>query len=349
MTLTEVSYYFRKIAPIAIFSFIFLIFFYFFIKLMWPIMFPPPPPPLMIDPIFGKISPVKFSYQIDYPSNIEFILDTIEGEPITATKTAKIYYLSSKPPRFGYLETIYLMAKNLGFDTEKVKHKIDDKNAIFQDEEKKLIVDISNFNFEYKYNYENNEQLFQNPIIYNESLIKEQVKEFLRMLGRYPEELAKGRENVIFLAYDSSTKEFNVVQRKEEANAVEVDFYRPDIDGFSTVSPKYFNSQNFVVGVFEEDKFKFIKAQIKFFEKEDQKAGIYPLKTGEEVWQELKEKKANIVFLGERTNQIMIKKMFLAYYDPDSYQEYLQPIYVFLGDQGFVAYVSAVKEEYVIK
>lgn len=345
MTLTEVSYYFRKTAPMAIFIFIFLIFFYFLINLMWPIIFPPPTRPLITDPVFGKIPPVNFSYKINYPSNVDFILDTIEGEPITATATAKIYYLPSKSPRFGYLQAIYLMAKNLGFDTEKIKHKIEDKNAIFQDEEKELIVDISNFNFEYKYRYENNEQLFQNSIIPNENLIKEQVKEFLRMIGRYPEELAKGRENIIFLAYDSSTKEFNVVKRKEEANAVEIDFYRPDIDGFSTVSPKYFNSQNFVVGVFEEDKFKFIKAQIKFFEKEEEKFGIYPLKTGEEAWRELKEGKANIVFLGERVNQIMIKKMFLAYYDPDFYQEYLQPVYVFLGDQGFVAYVSAVKSE----
>jgi hypothetical protein len=39
--------------------------------------------------------------------------------------------------------------------------------------------------------------------------------------------------------------------------------------------------------------------------------------------------------------------MFLGYYDPDIYQKYLQPVYVFLGNNGFVAYVPAIKEEYV--
>jgi hypothetical protein len=39
--------------------------------------------------------------------------------------------------------------------------------------------------------------------------------------------------------------------------------------------------------------------------------------------------------------------MFLAYYDPDIYQEYLQPVYVFVGEPNFIAYVPAISNEYL--
>jgi hypothetical protein len=347
MTLTEIVYYFRKLAPVIILSFIFCILFYFLIKLTWPMLFPPQPKPLATDPIFGKITRMKFTHVIDYPPNPDFILDTIEGEPVTATQTAKIFYLPQAPPRFGYLQTIYLMAQNLGFDTELTKHKIENEEAVFQDEEKKLTIDIANFNFEFKYNYENNEEIFTNAVLISEDLIKERIKQFLRILGKYSEELAKGRDNLIYLNYNTQTKELGVVDKISEANAFEMDFYRPDIDSFPIVSPKYFNSQNYVIMLFRNEQYKILKAQIRFFEKKDQKVGVYPLKSGKQAWQELKEKAGVIVSAGKNSNQLIIKKMFLGYYDPDVYQEYLQPVYVFLGDNGFAAYVPAIKEEYI--
>jgi hypothetical protein len=36
----------------------------------------------------------------------------------------------------------------------------------------------------------------------------------------------------------------------------------------------------------------------------------------------------------------------MAYYDPDVLSQYFQPIVVFEGDGGFVAYVPAVTAEY---
>lgn len=41
--------------------------------------------------------------------------------------------------------------------------------------------------------------------------------------------------------------------------------------------------------------------------------------------------------------------MFLGYFDPDVYQEYLQPVYVFIGDDDFVSYVPAVSGEYLVE
>jgi len=43
---------------------------------------------------------------------------------------------------------------------------------------------------------------------------------------------------------------------------------------------------------------------------------------------------------------IILKKMFMGYYDPGIYQQYMQPIYVFLGDDDFVVYVSAIEDSW---
>jgi hypothetical protein len=239
------------------------------------------------------------------------------------------------------------MAQKLDINTDSVEHQEVGEDVIFQDDEKKLTVNISNFNFEYKYNYENNIAIFENSVMPGDNLIKERIKQFLRVLGRYPEELVQGKENLIFLNFNLQTKDFEITENRNLANAVEIDFYRPDIDNFITVSPAYFNSHNYAVVLFQQDQVKILKAQIKFFEKESQKTGVYPIKTGDQAWQELKEQGGVIVSAGKNNNQITIKKMFLSYYDPDVYQQYLQPVYTFLGNNGFAAYVPAIKQEYI--
>lgn len=346
MTLTELSYYLRRAIPYVIVGFVFFILFYFLIKSFLGYLESRKVIPLPINPIFNKVPKFKVKTNINYPLNAEFILDNIEGRPVTATESAKVFYLPPTSARFGYLQNIYLSAKNLGFDTENIKHKTEDTRAIFDDDEKSYEVDIANFNFEYLYKFEERSDLFTVTNLPSERQIKENAKDFLRSAGRYPEELAKGKENVVYLNYDVDLKEFKPVKKPSDANTVEVDFFRPDIDSFGMVSPRYFNSSNFVVMTLKEKDYMVIKAQIKFFEKEDKTFGIYPIKSGNQAFEDLKLGGAIIVSAGQNSNRITIKKMFLGYFDPDFYQPYLQPVYVFLGEGGFAAYVPAILDDY---
>jgi len=79
------------------------------------------------------------------------------------------------------------------------------------------------------------------------------------------------------------------------------------------------------------------------------KNGTYPIKTGEEAWNEL-EKGGGYVYQGESgLSEVKIRRVFLGYYDADTSTGYAMPIYIFLGDQGFTAYVSAVKDAWIKK
>ena len=238
------------------------------------------------------------------------------------------------------------MAKAVGFSPE-TNYALTGTEAVYENGSQRLKVDISNFNFTFDLNFEQQPEIFDNTIIPDEINILNYAIEFLRKMNRYPSELAQGTNNVIYLKYEPTTKEFNVVENISDANVVEIDLFPPDIGVYPIVPPKYFNSQNYVVMVFKPRGYQVIKAQIKHFSKDIESAAPYPLKSGDLAWEELKNGKGTIVSSGQNTNQITIREMFVGYYDPDIYQPYFQPVYVFLGDNNFAAYVPAIQEEYV--
>jgi len=348
MTLTEVSYYARKFLPfVIIFCLLILVIFY-LLKIVFFYATPSKKETVYYNPVFGKINQPKISNkEASTTAKLNYIFDTVEGIPITATESAKIYYLPPETPKFGYREKIYLIAKILGFDTEKIKHKLVDKEAIFNDGNSELKIDIGNYNFSFEQKFTKDSSIFTNTTIPSKNEIENKAISFLTAVGRYPDELAKGRTNIVYFSYNPIGNQMIPTQNINEANVVEVDFYRGDLEGFSVVSPKYFNSQNYVVMAFNESEYKILRAQIKYFEKSENQIGVYPIKTGESAFEDLKNGKATIISESQGNKDIIIKKMFMAYFDPDIYQDYLQPVYVFLGEKNFAAYVPAIVNDYL--
>jgi hypothetical protein len=73
----------------------------------------------------------------------------------------------------------------------------------------------------------------------------------------------------------------------------------------------------------------------------------YPLRTAKSAWQILQSGEGFIADKGA-ADEAVVREVDLGYYE-DWYneQEYLQPIYVFTGDNGFVGYVQAVDSRYI--
>lgn len=348
MTLTEISYYSRKYLPFFIIFCLFIVVFFYIIKLLFIYVQSQPQQKTMINPIFGSIKRPLLK-EGSTSANFKYILDTIEGQPVTASETAKIFPLPPSYSKIKFLQQIYLMAKAVGFDTETVKHSLVGTDAIFDDGSQKMTIDVSNFNFVYEYNIKGlDENEFSTPDSFpTQREIEDKAINFLNAVGRYPEELAVGKRNLIYVTYVPGSNELRPAPQNKTTNFVEVDLYRSDIDEIPIVSPKYFNSQNYVMIAFGKDSFRVIKAQVQFFEKSPDQYGVYPLKSGDTAWEELKAGKALVVSATQGIGTINIKKMFLGYFDPDIYQEYLQPVYVFLGDNNFVGYVPAIDNKYL--
>lgn len=355
MTLTELNYNVRKFTPIAI-IFI-LVLFMLFLAFQLLSLYSKSlnkavvasPTPIPIDATFSKIK-VPIIPQAGNTSKYTFVLDTLDGTPNVedATSAATIYFLPKATASFGSLPKASLMAKEVGFNTEVTKPKVVDSIATFDDGKNKLIVDMTNFNFNYDFVLTKEDVNLDGSRIPSENELISQSSNYLSRISRYPSELTKGNKNIIYLNYNSEANQVATLDSAEGANMAEIDFYRPNIGSYPIVTSTYYNSSNYVLFGFTPAGSKIIRSQVKFFEKSEDQTGKYPLRTAADAWQDVLSGNALVVSSTKDSGEITVKKVFLAYYDPDVYQEYLQPVYVFLGDDKFAAYVPAVSPEYLL-
>jgi hypothetical protein len=68
----------------------------------------------------------------------------------------------------------------------------------------------------------------------------------------------------------------------------------------------------------------------------------YTLKPSSQAWEELTSGKGYILKYPAIGTTVTVRSIRLAYYDSFEPQTYLQPIFVFEGDEGFMGYVAAV-------
>ena len=72
----------------------------------------------------------------------------------------------------------------------------------------------------------------------------------------------------------------------------------------------------------------------------------YPLRGVKSAWKMVQAGDAYVA-QGENLEKAVIRSVELAYYDDFNYQQFLQPIYVFKGDDNFLAYVPAISSNYL--
>jgi hypothetical protein len=356
MTLTEVNFYARKFAPIIITLVLVLVIIFFAIQLLT-LYFKQTRPvskekveEQKIDTVFNQIKAPVIP-RAKASTGYSFVLDTLDGTAAleNATSSAQVFFIPRENLSFGFLPQIYLMAKSVGIDTEKTAHKKVDDIASFDDGKNKLEINIRNFNFSYDYVLSKSGDFILDATRQpGDTTLKANAETFLRNINRFPKELSEGEEHVIYINFDIDSKRVSTLESEEGANMSEIDFYRPDINGLPVVTSSYYNSPHFVLFGFQNGSTKVIRSEVQFFEYSTEKVGVYPLKTSEEAWKDLQAGKGYVVSSDKADGEIKIKKVSLGYYDPDVYQEYFQPVYIFLGDDKFVAYVTAVKNDLVI-
>lgn len=76
------------------------------------------------------------------------------------------------------------------------------------------------------------------------------------------------------------------------------------------------------------------------------RSSTYPIKSGAQAWEELKGGGGFVTDDSPDTGTIKIRRMFLGYYD-GGVDDYTMPIYVFLGDKDFAAYVPAITDQWL--
>ena len=173
------------------------------------------------------------------------------------------------------------------------------------------------------------------------------AKEYLRRGGLLTPDLDTGASKVEFLKDNGS--EFVPAISQSEANYARVQFFRAGVDNLPVVTPVDDESLvRVVVSGVRSDK-QIIAAEYKYSPVELERSSTYPLRSVQQAWSQLQAGEGVIVRLvGDGTSQI-VRSVDLAYYDSDLPQEFLQPVYVFKGDNGFIAYMPAVDPKWIGK
>lgn len=348
-TLTETAYYTRKAIKwgiIGLISLLVLRVIFDFTVDTWRRLHPPPPPPPTV--AFGRLPAIKFPSQSSPSAKFNFTLETIEGKPYLATSSATVFFMPKPAANLLSLIRAKQFAGRLGFQEEPETNN--QTRYLWRDKQnplRTLDYDIVNNNFELSYDYPADLSLFAEKNLPSSENAIITAKKFLQDLNINISLLDNGETKVSFWQLNGNT----LVKTTSLANAdaVRVDLGRENLTGMKLLSPHYPDELiYFVFSGSSQSSKKILKASYKFWPVETEEKATYPLKTAVSAFTELKNNQGFIVRMGS-TNEVTIRKISLAYFYSQDYQEFLQPIFVFEGDPDFMAFVPALDPNWVGK
>lgn len=260
---------------------------------------------------------------------------------------ANVYVIYRSKSVLGALEENKKTAVLLGFTNEPSEvstgvYKFDDSVS-----GKTLTMNVLENSFKLSYPYLS-DQLLQNP---EEMPSKENAitsaKNFLTQGSLLSDDLANGEQKVSYwkINYDG----LQSVDALSEANIIRVDFYRKKLGSdISVVSSEVGKaSVSVLVSGSSVATKKIVEVNYKHISVDTSAASTstYPIKSVTEALNELKS--GNYWPASDVTgNSVVIRKIYLAYFEPVDLTQFLEPVYVFEGDGNFVAYVRAITDKY---
>lgn len=312
-------------------------------KDVWKKIHPPPPPPPTV--AFGKLPKLKFPEK--EISKLTYRLETIQGVLPKLADVSRIYFMPQKPSNLLALDRAKQKARQMGFTGQ--PENIDGTNYRWITSSAPptvLEMEINSDNLHLRYQYENDQGLLvQKNLPTNEEAARE-AKTFLQNNDLLSEDLATGSAEFNYLRYIPP----NLVSAisLSEADFVRANLFRADLNGLRIFPPNPKEALvSFLFSGNRERGKRIIEINYIYYPIDHNTSATYPLRSINTAWQELQAGEGYVANLGQNENkEITIRQIYLAYYDSEEPQIFLQPIYVFEGDNNFFGYVPAIASEW---
>lgn len=300
----------------------------------------PPPPPtrgfgILPNIPFPQSSAPPLSYQLQIPpSGIPSIPDRM-----------KVFFIPTKRANLLTAQKAGTVAKALGFlfDPSQLTNVMY-RWSRTQPLPSTLDMDIETGTFTMTLNWQSDPSFLQNNRLPNEDDAISQTRSYLESAQILPPDIATGSAKVSYLKASGGTYESAV--SLSEADFLQIDMFRTKIDATYDVvtdKPGHGTIRAIVTGKTDRNN-QFASIEYAYFPVTYSAFETYPLLTPTQAFQLLNTGKGFIASPPQGTNVATIRSLSLSYYDSPTPQEYLQPIYVFEGDNNFVAYVPAIKQ-----
>lgn len=349
-SLTETAYYARRAinwSIIAVIGYIILRIFWSIVLTLYVAIFPPKAPPP--NHAFGKLPALKFPAPPASPSGqLIFQLQTIEGTVPHASASANVYFMPKSGSNLLALSTAQNFAKRLGFVTTPIPQQ-DNKNVYRFDDQttplRHLWYDIVSSNFTLQYSFEQDAALFLERNLPSAQSAQGEARNLLQTYALFPSDFTGG--DVVVSFYKVNGNNLIPVGSQSQADAVRVDFFRPSIASTKVItSVPGAGPISIVLSGSRNSKKRVLSFTYTYWRIDYQTSATYALKLSSQAWQELQSGNGYIVRYPKKGLVATVRNVYLAYYDSFEPQTYLQPIFVFEGDDGFLAYVPAVAGEW---
>ena len=305
----------------------------------WKLMNPPPPPPPTVE--FGKLKPIQFPKQEKENINYTLQLPTIDFPEFP--DRAKVLVMPYKLPSFTIWDTATAEAAALGFKSspEELTSNIY-RWTKTTPVTATLTMNIVDGSFVYKYFWQENPNILGGSLPL-ESEAAEQVLSFIGEAKNLATDLANADYKVAYVKH-TGNKLISTLSISE-GDLVKVNLFRANIDGMPVVTP--IPSKGIVSALLSGyASQRLLELEYNYFPVDYSSFATYPIKTAAQAWEELRQGKGYIASSSNKNNNIVVRRVYLGFYDSYEPQTYLQPIYIFSGDDDFLAYVPAIIEEW---
>lgn len=297
----------------------------------------PSKPPVIIPPEvkFGVLPKLQLPNSNVSSSNFSYSLDTETGElPTGFPDLVKVYFVPQLGTSLLASEKARDIAKSLEFTGE--PETIDSTAYRIRDGKGgSIVIDANTGNFKFNREVASSSANPQTQPLKDKDGLSTDFKSFLQKSGLLKAGLSQERLQVDFEKFV-----------EQDSSFAEVSIFPADIDELKVVTPTFNKGLvQATISRLSPNETKYTKMVYAYWEPDRQNSSTYPIKTAETAFAELKGGKGTVIIEPKQV-KVSLTSVYLAYYEPETYPQYLQPVYVFEGG-NFVAYIPAITEQYL--
>lgn len=277
---------------------------------------------------FGALPSLNLPKSQVSSSTLTYSIDTETGNlPNDLQTTAKIFYIPQNPTTLLSANKARDIASSVGFTS--YGEATTPTTLKFTDGGGEMTIDINSSNFHFRKPLTPDST---NTYPFSETQLTADLKSYLNARHLLTDSLDQG----LGRAY---------MDQGVNGSSATVTLWPADVEKLPIVTPSFrygLVKATFIRGA---DGNLISQMDYIYWGLDETNTSSYPLKGVSKALDDLKAG-AGSVIVSPRDNHASINKVYLAYFEEERYNPFLQPIYVFQGSD-FIAYVSAVSDEYV--
>jgi len=351
LTLTQASFFARQTIKFGAFAIVFIIIGQMFLSAFttyWIATHPTPPPPPTVG--FGVLPAPQFQTgaknKISQPKTYKLETATIGLGHFP--KQLRVYLMPKKAPNLLDHENAMKLAKKYGFVFE--PEVIDDNHYRWIKPGKltrTFDLNIISHTFSYKTDFlEKPELLLESKDLPTKYEAVGLVKDFLHREGPLAKDIATASGQARYLKIVGNDLEPALAA--SEADLMQIDINRLPVNQIPTYTQR--GEQGIIHALlsgYGSGVQRIVKLRNDYYPVDYLTYETYPLKNVKEAWNLLIAGHGYIAAHRSTSDRVVVREVNLGYYDDLNGSQYLEPIFVFKGDDGFLGYVPAIDARYL--